>query len=92
MKYKVSFTLGTDYKFAVINGYRPNWIGKRKPDYNCAQLLFDDTNVIRPGETRECLLEPLAPVLWVNIGLNDTLKCMDGFKHIADAVVIEIIE
>ncbi len=89
MMYKVLFTSAKGNP--VFSHYRPDWCSESKPEYNCAQLLFTDTSCIVPGETHECLLQPLRPELWNGVAINDTLKCMEGPKRVGIAIVLEII-
>lgn len=89
MKFKILFV--SDKKVPIKSGYRPDWCSNNKPYYNCAQLIFNDKDSIMLGEKHECLLEPLCPVLWNNIMINDALKCMEGSKQVGKAIVLDII-
>lgn len=73
-----------------MSHYRPNWSSERKPEQNCAQLLFTDKVKIDPGETHECLLEPFAPHLW-EVEIGDILDCMEGTHKVGEALVLEIL-
>lgn len=92
MKYRVLFTAYRVRKTPIFTHYRPDWTSDTKPDYNCAQLLFDDRPTIEPGETHECLLQPLNASLWGSVIVGDVLQCMEGSRAVGEASVLEIIE
>lgn len=91
MKYKVLFTVTHIKKLAVRSGYRPDWISSYKPEYHCAQLIFEGKESLAPGEQYKCILEPLHPELWETVIINDTLLCMEGPRQVGEALVIEVI-
>jgi hypothetical protein len=89
MKYKVIFT--ANRQTPIRSHYRPNWISDSKPEQNCAQLLFTDKTMIVDGESHECILEPFAVNLWGSVTVGDVLKCMEGFREVGTAIVLEIL-
>ena len=91
MKYKVLFTAFLVKKTPIRSSYRPDWTCDNKPDYNCAMLSFSDKEEIAPGESCECFLQPLVPSLWVNVAINDALRCMEGSRQVGEAVILEIM-
>ena len=46
----VELNVSDDRKTAIKTGYRPDWVGDFKPEYNCAPVLFPtDLPEIGPG-------------------------------------------
>lgn len=91
MIFKVLFILNISKKIGITSGYRPTWCCDSKPEHNSAQLNFTGIKLINPGETYQCLLQPLVSELWVNVSINNTLKCMEGSKQVGEAIILEII-
>lgn len=93
MKFRVRFHHYADVrKTPIFSNYHPGWIAPNKPDQNSAALFFDDVKMLMPGETHNCILEPLCPELWTQVENNDILKCMESSRQIGEALVLEIIK
>lgn len=91
MKLKIKFTaLAGVRKTPIFSNYRPDWKSDRKPEYNCAVLTFTEVQMIQPGETAECSLQPMRPDLWT-VEVNDVIDCMEGSRKVGEAVVLEIL-
>lgn len=90
-QYKIRFT-STGRATPIFTKYRPDWTTENKPDYNCAVIIFDDKDSIRPGESHICHLEPMRPDLWPEVKVSDVLKCMEGSREVGEALVLEIIK
>lgn len=91
MKFKVLFILNDAKKCRVLSGYRPTWIGDNKPEHSSGMVYWSGGDAVSPGEAQEAVLWPLAPQLWEDIRINDTLKCMEGSREVGEAIVLEII-
>lgn len=77
-------------KTPIASGYRPDWVSDRKPEYNCAQLLLPQGSPsLQLGAEMGAVLQPLRPELW-HVERDDELKAMEGAKHVASAVVLEV--
>ena len=90
--YIVLFTANHSRTTPIRSHYRPDWCSDSKPEYNCAQLLFDDIQDINPGESHYCTLQPMRPDLWDKVMINDTLRCMEGSRQVGEALILKIIE
>lgn len=90
MKLHVLFSLNNARKTGVMSSYRPDWTSELKPEHNGGVLSFTDKQIIMPGESHECILEPLVPEFWSRIRLNDVLECMEGSRQVGQALVLEI--
>jgi hypothetical protein len=77
----------------IKSGYRPDWIGDFKPEFNCARVILD-TSVpeVAPGNWAKALLEPLKPELWSNLAFGDLLLCKEGLKTVGEAIVMKVFE
>ncbi len=92
MKFKVRFTHHANVRVSpIFSEYRPCWTAYLKPEQNCARLLFDDIQMIKPGETHDCILEPMVAGFWLAVGQDDVLKCMEGSREVGEAIVLEVI-
>lgn len=91
MKFRIRLTLNDIKKCPIYSGYRPTWMCDSKPDQNSGMVYWSGGNAVKPGETQEGFLQPLASEYWEKVGLNDTLKCMEGSRVVGTAVVLEIL-
>jgi len=90
----VELNVSDDRKTAIKTGYRPDWVGDFKPEYNCAQVLFPtDLPEIGPGNFhRGVLLEPLRPELWDSVREGQMMWCKEGLKTVGHAIVLKVFE
>ena len=92
MIYSVILSMNDKRKTPIFSHYRPDWTNENKPDYNCAQVLLNDRDMLHPGESCHCKLQPAVPELWHNIKVGDKLSCMEGNKKVGEATILQINE
>lgn len=92
MIYKISLHLNNKRTTPIFSHYRPDWVSDSKPEYNCAQVLLNDRDMMFPGETCECRLQPLMTNLWKNVKVGDVLSCREGLNEVGTATVLDIDE
>jgi hypothetical protein len=91
MLYLVRFTLNNARKIGVCSGYRADWVSDRKPEYNCAKILFNDRRILPKNTPQIVTLVPLIPELWICIQVGDKLECKESFKTVGEAIILEVL-
>jgi hypothetical protein len=92
MTYKVLLSLNNARSTPIFSHYRPDWKSESKPEYNCAQVLLNDRDMLFPGESCECKLQPAMTDLWKTVQVGDMLHCMEGLTEVGTATVMSIEE
>lgn len=93
MIYLVQFILSEERKTPITSGYRPDWVGPNKPEYNCGSLVLSEgCGPIEPGGADLSILVPLKPELWLNLHSSDVLESKEGPKTSGHAVIMGVYD
>jgi hypothetical protein len=93
IRFRLTPTEGGGRKAPVFSDYRASWdIGNTYEGewtVNDAPLVFEEVEVLHPGEEAAARIHPLAPEFWTHVVPGTRIYAHEGRRRVGEGIVID---